>query len=523
MGRLHRRMEHSGFAIPWFWPINPIMHRLFCLFAISHLATAAWISEEEQSTTAERATQEHCEESAGGGLQCRKILLQQERSDLEVLRSSDLEEIRPGPVDRANLVSQKPSVSAASAIQNSGLIGSAQANTTNPRANISNQPAGTAHMNLAHHGTDKGTSATDNPAATFSFPMLVMRILHGTAGTSPLVTSVVILVSAVLFCSVVLVSSLIASQAQEEGDEVAARQLLRNLSYRASGSRTPPRQQEPACKVPPSPSPMQSPMPSDLPSNTPSMRTLWTASPGKMNPAASPTMPKSLHPTPERGSPAPPHALGSVTPASRHLCPGLVVPENNECCLAVPSMRSVGLPQQQSAAFDVLDLSGKSVIRAEVNAPSVHDGPVSTAIDSRPILIIRAAAATMQQQLLAYCKTDREAKGRRSVYFYDARDELFAHLAKDPFRNCYILTGGTVGLQLTFDGNFQEHAVTITNEHGEVQADAFPAGQSFISQMAPGHYQLRIVSCVDVGLMLCAVLAIDHMETEWGKSPRREE
>jgi hypothetical protein len=178
------------------------------------------------------------------------------------------------------------------------------------------------------------------------------------------------------------------------------------------------------------------------------------------------------------------------------------------------------MPQQRSATFDVLDLSGKPVIRTEVNAPSSVKGQVLTTIDATPIVSLRAASAQAKTRPLAYCRIDREPQGRQSVFFYNAQDELFAHLAKDPFRNCYIVIGGPSGVQMTLEGNFNEHAVTVKNEHRQIQADTELANESLDSQGAPlqgGYYQIRVLSNVDVGLMLCSLICIDHMETDWGR------
>jgi hypothetical protein len=145
------------------------------------------------------------------------------------------------------------------------------------------------------------------------------------------------------------------------------------------------------------------------------------------------------------------------------------------------------------------------------------------------MVLLRAAHGP--KPLIAYCKTGPESGGRRSVYIYDSHDELFAHVTKvmtlsqmrsqrqppdasvppaDLSRPCYVLTSGRIGLQLLFDGNFKEHAITITNEQRKMLADAEPCTMKFDPSGA--YYKLRVTETVDVGLILCTLLSIDQME-----------
>merc|ERR1712039_1069740 len=113
-----------------------------------------------------------------------------------------------------------------------------------------------------------------------------------------------------------------------------------------------------------------------------------------------------------------------------------------------------------------------------------------------PIVSVRAAGG---DDLLAYCKAGRESSSRKSVYVYDAYDEFFAHIMRDPFKPCYVFTSGRIGYQLFFDGNFDEHGVSITNEQREQLADTEPCEMAF--DPSGQYYKLRVVSEVDVGIM----------------------
>lgn len=198
--------------------------------------------------------------------------------------------------------------------------------------------------------------------------------------------------------------------------------------------------------------------------------------------------------------------------ASRHLCPGLVVPTGNECILAVPTLRHVGVPPHQTAAFNIQDLDGKSVIQAEVVAPAWNK---AGGVDQRPMLVLRAGLVPggggRAAPLLAFCKAGQEAGDRRNVYIYDARDELFAHICKDRnYSTRYVLTSGRIGLQLIFEGDFANRRVRVTNEQQQLLSETETCRMSF--DPSGSYYKLRVVADVDVGLMLCALIAIDHME-----------
>mmetsp|Transcript_8525 Transcript_8525/g.18167 ORF Transcript_8525/g.18167 Transcript_8525/m.18167 type:complete len:645 (-) Transcript_8525:127-2061(-) len=225
---------------------------------------------------------------------------------------------------------------------------------------------------------------------------------------------------------------------------------------------------------------------------------------------------------PETASaPRPGVDLPSKVQGPRHLCPGLVVPRGNECVVAVPVRPSAGFEPGGANSFNVRELSGAAVIQVEMS-PTTWDAPRA---EGHVIVLLRAAHGS--KPLIAYCKTGPESGGRRSVYVYDSKDELFAHITKvmtlaqmrsqsqrsSPdlsSRPCYVLTSGRVGLQLLFDGNFREHAVNVTNEQRRMLADTEPSSMKF--DPAGSYYRLRVIENVDVGLVLCALLSIDEME-----------
>lgn len=202
--------------------------------------------------------------------------------------------------------------------------------------------------------------------------------------------------------------------------------------------------------------------------------------------------------------------LGVSTPGRvTHLCPSLVVPEGKECIVVVPALPQMG---REIAAVVVLDLDGKPVMQAEVAMGTTTQ---------RPLVILRAAAAPhlvgparqQAQQLLAYCKASALDGHNKGVLIYNAQDQLLAQLAKDPANpelGRYILQSGCMD-QMYFEGDFQEHAVTVANAQLQMAAETMPATMAF--HPTGVFYKLRVVSNVDVGLMICALLAIDCLET----------
>lgn len=227
------------------------------------------------------------------------------------------------------------------------------------------------------------------------------------------------------------------------------------------------------------------------------------------SPMASGRLPPAQH---EVGyCPAPRDDSQHMSSATRHLCPGLVVPPGNECILAVPALRSASR-DGSIASLNVQDLDGKSVIQAEIVAPhSVGQSP-----DGSMQICLRAGGAVAQNlgdeapPMLAYCKAGPGAGSRQSVNIYDACDEFFAEIAQDRSRSHYVLTSGRVGLKLFFKVSEQNHEMSVMSDEHQLMADTAVAEMPF--NPSGLYYKLRVVSNVDVGLILCSLFAIECME-----------
>mmetsp|Transcript_81538 Transcript_81538/g.189381 ORF Transcript_81538/g.189381 Transcript_81538/m.189381 type:complete len:535 (+) Transcript_81538:99-1703(+) len=250
-------------------------------------------------------------------------------------------------------------------------------------------------------------------------------------------------------------------------------------------------------------------------------------------PAASILGPVQYTGTPVPSSPLPalptPPAVVNPKRFCPQLCPGLVVPRGSECVLAVQPLPP-GNPSLQDPAgltVEVLDLRGKPVLRAQVARPlfwNQVDGdtlnPVLPRTSARqPAVMLRmlqpvssndSAGNRIDSSVLAMCRDGETADGRRHMFIFDAKGRLFGRLAKDPTRPRYNMVSSRGDCGLVFDGLFSNHAVLISNEHQEQLADAEPCNMAF-NPMGK-FYRLRVASGVDVGLMLCGLVAIDEME-----------
>lgn len=222
------------------------------------------------------------------------------------------------------------------------------------------------------------------------------------------------------------------------------------------------------------------------------------------------------------GPPTVDHGLSAATsPAvsgrQQQLCPGLVVPRGSECLLAVPTaLMVVG----ETASFQVRDLGGKPVITVDLArfARAGAAEPAESPASSRAIAVVRAAVLpgkTGPGPALATCRASPNSGGERAVFILNGRQEVFASVAKTSAQS-YVLSGVQGGApQLKFEGDFANHTSTVSLRGegtgvGQLLAETEPATMAFDQEGA--YYRLRVCSGVDVGLLLCGLLAVGHME-----------
>mmetsp|Transcript_43242 Transcript_43242/g.99676 ORF Transcript_43242/g.99676 Transcript_43242/m.99676 type:complete len:459 (+) Transcript_43242:156-1532(+) len=174
------------------------------------------------------------------------------------------------------------------------------------------------------------------------------------------------------------------------------------------------------------------------------------------------------------------------------LCRGLVVPPGSECVLAVPALGNIGIPPQTAGILPVRDMAGKAIVNLEVCRP---DG------SQRPLCALKPASLSTEP--LAYCTLAPD----QTVVVNNGRHEAFGVMQKTGAS--YTLTSERMGIRLVLEGNFAQHAVRVTNL-AQLVADTQTTSVNFDS----GHYyQLRAVAQSDVGLLLCALVSIDVLES----------
>jgi hypothetical protein len=211
-----------------------------------------------------------------------------------------------------------------------------------------------------------------------------------------------------------------------------------------------------------------------------------------------------------------PSIISTGPNSSQCLCPCLVVPSGNECFLAVPTLKSIGISSNGSVSFDVKDMHGCTVLVME--ASDVSWKQVSDHSQMKPAIVLRQASnksgRSSASPPLACCKAGRVVEGERCMFIYDQQNAFFAYMKRDASKGCYLLTSARMGLQLMFFGNFEEHAVSVVNEIDEQKATLLattePAEMPFDTKKS--FIKVRAGCGVDVGLILCGLTCIGLME-----------
>jgi len=208
----------------------------------------------------------------------------------------------------------------------------------------------------------------------------------------------------------------------------------------------------------------------------------------------------------------------AVAATTKGLCPGLIVPPNRECVLAIRLLTDLAdgdtaplsprLMSPTQHRLDILDLQGKPVMKAHV----VRPWPRDTAFKQRPpVVTLVTVNPNGQEERLTFCRAGGEGSGRRSMYIYDKDDVLFGCIKRDSTRPCYVLTSSHGRLQLLFEGDFIRHTVTVFSDGRELLSHAEPC--SMATDPSSHYYQARVAEGVDVGLIVSGLLSIDSMET----------
>jgi hypothetical protein len=206
------------------------------------------------------------------------------------------------------------------------------------------------------------------------------------------------------------------------------------------------------------------------------------------------------------------------TGGNYHFCEDLVVPPYKECMLLVPIRHQI-----PTGAFNVTDTSGSVVLHVSVRGSS--SAPLAqvqaTGASQRRLVLSTATGETLVQ-----CCTSAthkfplpnllpdEGLGTTEFKLLRAAGDYYASLLRceppNPEGTRYLLK--TIrGTRFHFWGAFERHAVNITDERGKLLATTEVCQVDFDTNGQ--YYRLRVAPLTDVGLILCGLLCIHHLDT----------
>lgn len=179
-------------------------------------------------------------------------------------------------------------------------------------------------------------------------------------------------------------------------------------------------------------------------------------------------------------------------PASEQLCPDLIVTESNELRFTLVQNIFSWTPRSSSK---VLDSQGRCIANA-----------VGTCIGTD-----RMALRGPTDDLL--CEVQRKSLDFTDQNVFDIfhpHGQLFGVLEKDTLNPTFTVTSVSGARLLVFQGDFRRKEIDITDPaSGDQLAQT---GHGFFPSNRVGHYQVRVASGVDAGLIIACCLAIDEAE-----------
>jgi len=180
----------------------------------------------------------------------------------------------------------------------------------------------------------------------------------------------------------------------------------------------------------------------------------------------------------------------SDPPAAACLCRELVVPPNCESCLRFPT--NVG----EGTSMNVTDMNGCEVMRFVFRKQGSQQQILLTSVYG---------------EILAYCGHAPGTHGE--FHLLRAHGEYFGKLMQGDSRNEYsILT--TSGAELLFTGS--GHTVKVTDTWGRLLAMTEPDTEGTATTSSPrgdaaGCCWLRVAPLMDVSIVICGLLIINHL------------
>lgn len=216
------------------------------------------------------------------------------------------------------------------------------------------------------------------------------------------------------------------------------------------------------------------------------------------NQARQTTVRNGVHINGTSGSPPTPvkTPLAVLTAAPRssreQLCPALLVSESDEMRFVLAQNIFSWTPRQ---AQRILDSNGRCIANAE-----------GTCIGSD-----RMALRSPTDDLL--CEVQRRSLDFADQNVFDIfhpHGQLFGVLEKDTLNPIFTVTTASGVRLLMFQGDFLRKEIDITDAASGAQLAQ--TGHGFFQFSRVGHYQVRVASGVDAGLIIACCLAIDEAD-----------
>jgi len=186
-------------------------------------------------------------------------------------------------------------------------------------------------------------------------------------------------------------------------------------------------------------------------------------------------------------------------PQRRYLCTRFVVPHGMMFVFAVREVLNQG---RQQLSFSIVDISGHPLCHAIVNEVNTKRCGI--------------ALQFLTKEPLAYIRTNmlHDQAGGLPV-ICDADEEPFCELMRDQrFGSArrYLLQDCSGEKLMAFHGNFREKAVNGVAPSGELMCVTRRCTIDADNAPHVPYYEVRVSAHVDVGMLLCGLLAIDKVE-----------
>jgi len=166
--------------------------------------------------------------------------------------------------------------------------------------------------------------------------------------------------------------------------------------------------------------------------------------------------------------------------------------DSSERCLMVRALSSTVLNAWSPTAIDLLDSKTEPILRATVTPPMERttwyrqgywhwqrDGltkvwratPIGrlfgVCVREHPAISIHSLMKRDVGAVYACCRAGEVVDGYQSMHLYDADDQLFGSIKRDPAQPRYALSAPSLGQKLIIEGSFGRQSVSVTNEAKE--------------------------------------------------------